>query len=207
VKTFLSENVAMFSKNPWLLIGGPYTAYKMWLEKKGGQEGGAGSALGSDAPSRRQALSGYLFDKTLEKTQAEKEAKQIAEDRLKLEEAIFRVRLQQANATEDRALRESRLRTQMEAIDFIEGAGFDASKERTDAVNILGEILGQKGPRPGAGSMTQIGAWTGRNFQNTQESPTVKAARDLLIPAKATQKAVESIDKKVKAGKTLNATV
>lgn len=208
VKGFLAENAAMFSKNPWLLIGGPYTAYKMWLEKKPGQDGGTGDgAPGSDSPSRRSMIAAHLFDKTIEKTQAEKEAKEIAKDRLQLEEAIFKVRLQQANAVEDQQLREARLRTQMDAIDFIEGAGFDASKERASAVNMLGDILSQKGPRPGVSEMTQIGAWTGRNFQNASESPTVQAAKALLIPAQATQKAVESIDRKVKPGKEIRAQI
>ncbi len=203
-KGFIGESAAMFSKNPWLLIGGPYTLWKMTHFKKNGTgESGAGSS-----PENTNDGSGgsrYSGEPLFKDKIALKEANDIKKAQLELEQAIFKVQLQQLSMSEQRASKEGRLREQLEAIAFAEGQGFDASKERMEAVGMLGDILNDKpGARPDNGALAKVGQWSGRNFVNGgPESDIVKTARETLGIQKSAAKSLENIDRKVTAGRTI----
>jgi hypothetical protein len=153
-----------------------------------------------------------LFGKTIEGTDAEKEQKkaakeasQIAEDRLSLEKAIFKVQLDQMTATDARVAKEKQLLQQMELITAIENDGFDASKEREAAVGMLGGILSGKASALDVNSLTQQGQLGGgRNVIVSQgESAFVTEMKKALGVQTRTAVATEQLNTKIRGVTTL----
>jgi hypothetical protein len=154
-----------------------------------------------------------LFNDTLEKkNQAkldegkEKAINEAAKERLELEKAIFKVQLQQMTSADARAAKEQQLADKLKFIKDAEEDGADATKERTEAVNMLGEML--NGRDKSALSVSQLQQQGqlggGRNIvANPAESAFVAEAKKILGVETRTAVAIEALNAKIRGVTTL----
>ena len=158
--------------------------------------------LSAEADANREVNKPADLFKTKEQRDLEARAKKSAEQAVKDAEKFAadrdRFNFKKMSESEQRALIESKLKEQMSVMGPI---------DQRSVLDLMQQLPGSKFSKPSASSLTSVGQLSGRNFVNSGESATVRAARELLKPAQESAKTLNEINLKVKPGKTLNATL
>lgn len=129
-----------------------------------------------------------------------------------LTEAAFKFTVANARTSgEKRAILEDELGGVLQDIRAAEslsgGPSTGSLRDRKTAFDLLTQLSGLKNEPLEAGSLTKVGQFGGRNLVSGGESEVVRAAKELLTSSDKNGRTLESIDRKVKPGQTLNADV
>lgn len=161
-----------------------------------------------------------LFKKTIEQIEAEEAEKRAQEDvdkaglkavhdKLELEKAVFRVMLQQMGAADARLAKEEQLRRQLEAIQLAEEHGFDATKERMDALEMLEGLSKPKDAgRIDSSQLTKVGQLsTGRNVVIAEkDSELLAEARKILGMNTKQRDLLQKLEEKIRVTRIISST-
>lgn len=163
---------------------------------------GKGTALFGDEAAMREGqkiwedIIQMQHDQDEQDKKIEEGKQRSLEDRLSMEKEILRVQLEQMSASERRARNEKLLQDQLDMVSFLEGQGFDAFKEREDALGTLSGLMNGGATTPQNSSLTSVGQWGGRSFVNTSESKLIEHAKNILGAQKEAVTVLNKIEQK-----------
>lgn len=176
--------------NPWQALVAPVNLFRTIRSFTSGDpdqplfedaKNGKGLKTAPGAPSRSGALSVASDEKLFRDGIAEKHNKEALEARLSLEQAIYKVKLQQMTASDQIAAKEKLLNDQLDMVAFLEGQGLDAFKERENAIGTLSELLNERPGELPTSSLTNVGQLGGgRSFVNSSQNAFVNEVKKLL---------------------------